>query len=358
MKIKNLFAFLIAATVVSTVSAQLKNEDVVELPQMNGGNTRNLIRIPSVDGLLPLKCDFHIHTVFSDGAVWPSFRVKEAWMDGLDAIAITDHIEYLPNREVLKGDFNESYNIAKKAADDMGFILIKGIEISKGKPFGHMNALFINDANPIANDNGALSVDQALKQGAFILWNHPGWPDDKSTLYPEHEKMIKEGKIHGIEVFNEYEYYPKSFGWCNDYKLAYIGNSDVHSSSDITYGNGNKRPFTIVYAKDRSQEAIKEAMMKGQTVAYFNGQLAGPAELVKKLVLASLECRMATAKSAEITNNSDISFRLNDGKNRVIFKAGKVQAYSVPSEAVEYTVENCHVGNGVKLKISSKDFVK
>ena len=43
------------------------------------------IRFPDVPGFLTLKCDLHIHTVFSDGAVWPDIRVQEAVRDGLDA---------------------------------------------------------------------------------------------------------------------------------------------------------------------------------------------------------------------------------------------------------------------------------
>lgn len=52
---------------------------------------RNKINMPDVLGFKTLKCDFHSHTIFSDGDVWPSYRVEEAWRDGLDAIAITDH---------------------------------------------------------------------------------------------------------------------------------------------------------------------------------------------------------------------------------------------------------------------------
>lgn len=47
---------------------------------------RNEIRIPDLKGYRTLKCDFHIHTVFSDGTVWPTVRVEEAYREGLDAI--------------------------------------------------------------------------------------------------------------------------------------------------------------------------------------------------------------------------------------------------------------------------------
>jgi hypothetical protein len=56
------------------------------------GGERHEIAIPDIPGYTILKCDLHMHTVFSDGVVWPTVRVEEAWEDGLDAIAITDHM--------------------------------------------------------------------------------------------------------------------------------------------------------------------------------------------------------------------------------------------------------------------------
>lgn len=50
---------------------------------------RRELRLPEIDGYQLLKCDFHVHTIFSDGIVWPTLRVQEAWEEGLDAIAIT-----------------------------------------------------------------------------------------------------------------------------------------------------------------------------------------------------------------------------------------------------------------------------
>ena len=55
---------------------------------------RRIPNIPDIPGYQTLICDFHMHTVFSDGRVWPTVRVDEAWREGLDAIAITDHLEY------------------------------------------------------------------------------------------------------------------------------------------------------------------------------------------------------------------------------------------------------------------------
>ena len=41
------------------------------------------INIPDIPGYRTLKCDFLMHTVFSDGDVWPTVRVQEAWAEGL-----------------------------------------------------------------------------------------------------------------------------------------------------------------------------------------------------------------------------------------------------------------------------------
>ena len=110
-----LFSLLLASSVVA--QGQIRNDELVELTHLNGANVRTEISIPGFDGYQTLKCDFHTHTVFSDGYVWPTMRVEEAWQEGLDALAITDHIEYRPFKKVVIGDLNESFKLAKRQAD-------------------------------------------------------------------------------------------------------------------------------------------------------------------------------------------------------------------------------------------------
>ena len=50
-----------------------------------GADVRGEIRFPDILGYKTLNCDFHMHTVFSDGSVWPTVRVDEAWREGLTA---------------------------------------------------------------------------------------------------------------------------------------------------------------------------------------------------------------------------------------------------------------------------------
>ena len=65
--------------------------------------------VPDLPGLKTLKADFHLHTVFSDGQVWPTVHVQEAWRDGLDVVALTDHVEYQPHAADVSKDLRRPY---------------------------------------------------------------------------------------------------------------------------------------------------------------------------------------------------------------------------------------------------------
>jgi predicted metal-dependent phosphoesterase TrpH len=345
-----LFSLLLASSVVA--QGQIRNDELVELTHLNGANVRTEISIPGFDGYQTLKCDFHTHTVFSDGYVWPTMRVEEAWQEGLDAIAITDHIEYRPFKKVVVGDLNESFKIAKKHGDGMGFIVIQGTEITRKKPLGHLNALFINDANVMEVEDPLVAIDKALEQGAFILWNHPGWPDDKSTLYPVHEELLKANKIHAVEVLNHKEYYPVAFDWFNQYGIAPFANTDIHDLVDGSYGleSGKFRPMTLVFATERSEKGIKEALFARRTAALFDGKLVGKAEYLMPLVQASLKIRRIGERTIEVTNISDIPFEMTNGGKLYLFPCHKTVRIGIPKEGA-LVFENCFVGMKQKLSI-------
>lgn len=102
---------------------------ILVLAGLTGGDcyaaARREVKIPDISGYRTLKCDFHMHTVFSDGRVWPTVRVEEAWREGLDAFAIADHIEYLPHKKDVRPEFNRPYEIARQSAKDKGLIIIR-----------------------------------------------------------------------------------------------------------------------------------------------------------------------------------------------------------------------------------------
>ena len=170
------------------------------------------ITFPDIPGYKTLKGDFHQHTVFSDGQVWPTIRVEEGLREGLDAISITDHLEYQPHkRDIPHPDRNRGYEIAKNKAKGEDLIVLNGAEITKKvMPPGHLNAIFLKDANKLLNDDALAQCRAAKKQEAFVFWNHPSWvrqrKDGVATLTAMHRQLIDEGLLHGIEIACELEY--------------------------------------------------------------------------------------------------------------------------------------------------------
>lgn len=83
---------------------------------------RNEIVIPQVGEYQTLKCDFHIRTVYSDGLVWPTVRVDEAYREGLDCIALTEHLEYRPHKDIKAGH-GRSWEVAQKSTKAEAYLL-------------------------------------------------------------------------------------------------------------------------------------------------------------------------------------------------------------------------------------------
>ena len=328
---------------------QNRKKEVYELTHLNHLFIRNEITIPGFDGYQILKCDFHTHTVFSDGLVWPDGRIYEAWQDGLDAVAITDHIEHRINKEWLNGDLNESYKIASRAADDMDFIVIPGVEITRDKPLGHLNALFLQDANLLEKEDPMDSIAEARKQGAFIIWNHPGWPDHRVSLYPIHEQLLADNTIHGIEIMNYKDFYPQAIHWCASFKKAFIAATDIHCTTLSVYRN-HLRPLTLVFAKEKSLAGIREALFAGRTVALFDGTLAGQENILSPLVKSCLKTKPMKNSCMAITNQSDLPFQITGADQHYLLPERKTVIIMLPPDNL-LTFENCLIDTDRTLSI-------
>lgn len=285
---------------------------------------RKIINLPDLPGFTTLKCDFHMHTVFSDGNVWPTNRVAEAYRDGLDAIAITDHIEYSPKKDFIPADHNAAWKITESSSIEGNIIPVHGAEITRKMPPGHLNALFITDATALVKDSVYDAIEAAVKQGAFIQWNHPGWksqePDGIPKIYDLHRKLLKNGYINGIEFVNDRDLYPLVLDWCREYKLAVMGNSDVHGVVSETFleSENQHRPMTLVFAKERTSESLKEAMFAGRTLVWSEDMLGGKEEFARPFFYQCISVGKPYHNNAkniyfEIINKSDIPFYLING---------------------------------------------
>lgn len=342
-----------------TISAQ-QNANNIPLDLKQEIQRQN-IRIPNIEGYQTLKGDFHIHTVFSDGLVWPTVRVKECWAEGLDVMAITDHIEYRPHRKQMKDDHNLSYDLAVNEARKHNILLIKASEITRSMPPGHLNAFFISDANQLDQKKYEKAFDAVKDQNGLMIWNHPGWKaqqKDTCLIYDIHKQLLKEGRLHGMEVMNYNEWYPIVLQWCIDNQLAVFANSDIHNVNGYVYDlKQGHRPMTLLFAKERTQQGVREAIESARTVAWFDQQLAGPGDLLKQLFEASVELSPAFHQTKdwnylELTNNSDLTFSFinktpeNGASGQFTLKPGKSIILSVKKDTKSFKVklDNCHTG--------------
>jgi len=301
-------------------------------------SANRIIEFPDIPGYKTLKCDFHQHTVFSDGSVWPNIRVQEAIKDGLDAISITDHIEYQPHLDdIPHPDRNRSYEVALEAAKDSDLIIIKGSEITRDMPPGHANAIFLEDVNKLNVKDSIEAYRQAKQQGAFIFWNHPHWVAQEKNgiarLTETHRQLLNAGLLDGIEVVNDVTYSDEALQIALDHNLAIMGTSDIHGLIDWQYNipSGGHRPVTLVFASDRSIEGIKEALTERRTAAWFNNLLIGREVIIRPLIMESLEVvrsayivlsadkEKSTVLQVEIFNNSDAEFQLENLSNYTFY---------------------------------------
>lgn len=302
--------------------------------------TPNKIVVPDIEGYKTLKGDFHIHTVFSDAQVWPAVRVYEAIWEGLDVIAITEHIDTRHQKMVNNGTFvkekcdrDYSYQLAKKAAGK-DLLVVHGGEITRGMPPGHFNCLFVKDNDDICaaaekNDHDHVlamegGLREAREQGAFLMWNHPNWckqAPNETIMWKAHKKILKDGLMDAIEIYNmACGYTPEGHQWALDNNLAMLGNSDCHMPffMEVDYLHGAHRPVTLVFATEKSLKGVREALDARRSAVFAEGNVYGREQELRPLLEACLQVKSVKWKEKEIViefeNVSSIPVTLTKGK--------------------------------------------
>ena len=329
------------------------NADMLRHARQTSAQRREII-LPEVNGYTAYKADLHTHTIYSDGDCTPEYRVKEAWNNGLDVLAITEHVEYrkhegkliaflkgyMPedvkavnhnvinkaaNEQGILSDLNTAVKLAQKSAQDYGITIIPGAEITREPvSIGHYNALFTEDNNTLYDADPMQSMLNAKKQGALIMHNHPGWRR-KSIAHPEAEaKFYEAGLIDGIEIMNGSEFYPKAIDRAQEKKLFVSANTDIHDSTYERYMlNGCFRNMTFIFAKENTLQALKEALTERRTLAYAWGSLAGEEQLLKDFFKASFSHKVVSTnkngkKNIIMTNTTSMTYVVRFGKGNPI----------------------------------------
>ena len=344
---KSFILLLFASLCVFTADAQKKIPHTYR-PFGRQATERKEIILPQVNGYNIYKADFHIHTSYSDGRVNPQGRVLEAWYDGLDIIAITDHyegvsgikraakvaapqnggtpFEYKSAKELgtAPADFNAIHKEAASAAKQMGvpMLVIKGCEMAREpKEFGHFNCLFLKDINKVYNPDLFVALKNVKKQGGIVIHNHPSYRRGTTDKSESHKKLYEQGLIDGVEVANGENFYPLMVRRCIEEQLTMFGNTDEHVLTSYRFGTHNcYRTMTFVFAKKLNEKSIKNALLEDRTLVYVCGYLAGEQQLLSDFLNAAVTCKMVkeNAKKGQrtymLTNMSSITYRLRRGR--------------------------------------------
>ena len=307
-----------------------ENPDMLRFSDHHEPARKEIVLPDQVGDYNVYKADLHTHTMFSDGSVTPQFRVREAWLEGLDVIAITDHIEYRPfeknmseyisARDKKDPDLDLPVELAQESGEYWDVFVIPGTEITRdGRTIGHFNALFTRNNNKIYDDDPLQAIRNAKRQGALVMHNHPGWWR-KSIDYTEVEKAAyDEGLIDGVEVINYNEFYPGIIDRVREHGLFISANTDVHESSTLDFNfHGFMRPITLILASERTEKGLREALEAGRTLAFGFNTLCGSEQLLKDFFKASVGVRKISREVYMMTNNTCVPYLLQFGSGNPV----------------------------------------
>ena len=213
-----------------------------------------------------LKGNLHCHSTHSDGKLTPAELVEAYRHHGYDFLAITDHDRYTDTR----------------AMSDDKFTMIQGFELwGNNYPNNrdiHVHFMWADSIEGIApgqvlhlpERTGVVCRDFSYsmrERGAYVMLNHPHW---SMLTSPEVES---ENPYHAVETINYGAEWLENTGdgtvfWSEmlyrGVRLWGGGGDDNHNDFPLdTMYTDSFGGFTVVKARDRSAEAIIEALKTG-----------------------------------------------------------------------------------------------
>lgn len=254
--------------------------------------------------LRPLKGDLHMHSIYSDGRATPFAMVMASLDAGMDFVSITDHDCYEGSLKAITKAKQNNIDILVLRGEEVSVGGKKDMSVSQGN--GHI--LSIHADKSIENQRkDTLKYEEELHQIAKTLkkedidknidvshyakniWvinkikeangvsilAHPNWvyKDGKYHLHQAfYKEMLKSSELDGVEVFGEEKIkehnnmtHLTALQTKNKHKyLAPFANSDAHDS-DHEIGDR----FNIIFAKDKLDSSIIEALKDGLCCAVF-----------------------------------------------------------------------------------------
>ena len=228
---------------------------------------------PDLYARRPLRCDFHVHTHYSDGDSPPARMVIRGRELGLDVVVITDHDRYSPSLEAME------------AVQRLGLGLITGPGEEVSGPNWHVVAINAKTGvHELGHREHTMDGDRAWgydalswavrttqAQGGRAYLAHPYWAVDRGYHLPQgmYDRAVAEGILDGIELLGDvkHENNLRSLARYLDlrasgHEIPIVSNSDTHGA-EHTYGSY----WTLVYAERPTLEGVLEAIADGWSVA-------------------------------------------------------------------------------------------
>lgn len=317
---------------------------------------RTEIILPQIKGYTLYKADFHMHTIYSDGEVTPRERVREAWYNGLDIIAMTDHLEIrsyekfmlktlapyskdgkpfkyehagiankkdksAPMLSNLNAAYDEAVLYAKN--EKLPILLVRGTEIWRNpRTTGEYNALFLKDITAICTEDLFECFQRVKDQGGLIMHNHPGWRRKTMEMSEDQVRAYGEGWVDGVEVVNGTTLYPQMIDRCVENKLFIASNTDMHRPAMQLFNENSNifRTMTFVLAKECTEDAIKDALKKRRTIGYVANNLIGEEMWLKEFLNEAVICKVIGEnekkgnRTFQLTNTCSVPFLFRRGR--------------------------------------------
>jgi predicted metal-dependent phosphoesterase TrpH len=222
-----------------------------------------------------LLCDFHIHTIFSDGELALEEIIDIYGEKGFDAIAITDHILDKKSEEnyhiagkklpaITKDDFNDYlhalWQASQKSWEKYHMILIPGMEITNDTKKFHILGI---DIKQYINPDQSVEeiIAKIHDQGGIAVACHPDERGHEKELqsvhlWRNHKKFSK--LFDAWEVANRDDL----FNVIGLKKFNYIANSDFHRLRHLY-------SWKTLLMCEKNPEAIKQTIRLNHGVSIY-----------------------------------------------------------------------------------------
>lgn len=239
-------------------------------------------------GLLPVKGDLHIHTLYSDGAQSPREMVIQARRLGMDYIAVTDHDSYYPSLEAIKFTASSGLSILCFEGEEVtvptgGHVLsigsdsplhLKDMDADTLKEMIEAQAaetdiiLLEQGLSPYTYGGMKLVMKMIKEKGGFSVLCHPFWMVEHTGFYhlprPMLKQAVKDRLPNAIEIPGDTLHQDNMLGLSfyyghTDRSIPIVANSDTHSTTH-TFGQRWQIAFVPVITKESILSSVSTFM--------------------------------------------------------------------------------------------------